>query len=500
MFKFIDDLNGLGKTALSIVVAISVFVIVFFAYPILSQLSKKSAVLTSLSGNDLNGHSIRASILYSEAQTRNVIEHGHKKNRKFKYGGVEIASNNNYYFCALTNFYNYQSKYDAPNSLEKDLKTLNGLLDKPKKGPSRALVNAKILLDIGNVHLLLGEVKQDPTILNDAKPVLDRAVEAIKLADVKFTPVRTQGSSSAEDKLSHTAVAIYNTIGHVNHQIAVMTGSKTKFKAAAKYYRKATKGQNSNFIYSNLGCAQSELANLTNDAGLMRTASKQFEKSLSKTSNNSPAWGKIKNDIGSTLQQLGRLKNDRRRMRNGIKVMLDAIDRADIDDEFLQLARMQHNLGNATYLLGNVSENGILLKKSIEAYEQAIDDFPRAELPIYWAASQNNLGLALSKLGSINNDNETMERSVEAIQYALEERTYERMPLSWVISSNGLAQAYVDWAKVNQQKGNLNDAKEHVGKALKILGTTQLIVNKEYAKSFALFYSNILAEIKTIQG
>lgn len=154
-------------------------------------------------------------------------------------------------------------------------------------------------------------------------------------------------------------------------------------------------------------------------------------------------WASVHNNIGNAYQVLGFALEDETFLRAAVHEYQDALGewrRDRVPDDW---ARASNNLANVLKKLGQSTGEGAKLEEAISLYRACMEVWTRAEKPLSWASAQNNLGDALTILGEYRKDAAMLTAAVEAFDLALEEWTRERVPFDWSVATNNRGGALV---------------------------------------------------------
>ncbi len=154
-------------------------------------------------------------------------------------------------------------------------------------------------------------------------------------------------------------------------------------------------------------------------------------------------WAAIHNSIGNAYQVLGLLLGDDTFLRAAVYEYGDALEewrRERVPDDW---ARASNNLANVLKKLGRSTGEEAWLEESIGLYRACMEVWTRPGMPLSWASAQNNLGDALAILGGRRNDAALLREAVAAFNLALEEWTRERVPYDWAVATNNRGGALV---------------------------------------------------------
>lgn len=487
MFKFMGELNGLGKSVFVALTLIPIVGISYFSMPFLGNL------LTFGGADDLGQYSRKAAMKYAELKTKNILNIVHKRKHSIQNGGADIPINDYFYFCSHVPFYLDNDEFYSPTGLRKSIRYFQNL-DKDEKVEKIEAFNDSYELGIARIFNLLGRVSWNEQDIKEAISNFKKAEEVIKISNLKFIPFGTEFFE--EPNLSE----LYGLWSSVLFQQSILSGKLSNLRDSAKYMRKSLQVQfNKSKLYSNYGCILSDLGYLNNDAHSLRNAIKQFTISLKRGKQDSTVLPPGYANVGSANALLGYIDNSRPKLRIAVKKLRQAINKVDRDRYGLFWSSMQHNLGNATYRLGHDVQNIPLLQESVKSYEAALQDFRRGTFPIYWAKSQSNLGLALNSYGVVSADVDILLRSVAAYEAALEVRSAEYMPLNWAISKNGLGQALLDLSKLEIKMNKPSSAQRHFEQAETVFKQAKNIFDAGYKADFQTYYSSISLEIQNLK-
>jgi uncharacterized caspase-like protein len=154
-------------------------------------------------------------------------------------------------------------------------------------------------------------------------------------------------------------------------------------------------------------------------------------------------WASAHNNIGNAYQVLGLALGDDTFLRAAVYEYGDALEewrRERVPDDW---ARVSNNLANVLKKLGDSTGEEAMLDEAIGLYRACMEVWTRSEMPLSWASAQNNLGDALAILGTRRNDAAMLRAAVEAFDLALEEWTRERVPYDWAVATNNRGGALV---------------------------------------------------------
>ena len=154
-------------------------------------------------------------------------------------------------------------------------------------------------------------------------------------------------------------------------------------------------------------------------------------------------WASVHNNIGNAYQVLGLSLGDDTFLRAAVYEYGDALEewrRDRVPDDW---ARATNNLANVLKKLGQSTGEEARLEEAIGLYRSCMEVWTRPEMPLSWASAQNNLGDALAILGGRRNDAAMLRAAVDAFDLALQEWTRERVPYDWAVATNNRGGALV---------------------------------------------------------
>jgi tetratricopeptide (TPR) repeat protein len=89
----------------------------------------------------------------------------------------------------------------------------------------------------------------------------------------------------------------------------------------------------------------------------------------------------------------------------------------------LDWAKAKNNLGITLDILGKYENGTQKLEEAIIVYREALEEWTREKVPLDWAAIQNNLGLVLTTLGERENGTYRLEEAiVEVVSFGWTEK------------------------------------------------------------------------------
>ena len=154
-------------------------------------------------------------------------------------------------------------------------------------------------------------------------------------------------------------------------------------------------------------------------------------------------WASVHNNIGNAYQVLGLALGDDTFLRAATYEYDDALlewRRERVPDDW---ARVTNNKANLLKKLGDSTGEEAMLEESIGLYRACMEVWTRPAMPLSWASAQNNLGDALAILGGRRNDAAMLRAAIEAFDLALQEWTRERVPYDWAVATNNRGGALV---------------------------------------------------------
>jgi uncharacterized caspase-like protein len=152
-------------------------------------------------------------------------------------------------------------------------------------------------------------------------------------------------------------------------------------------------------------------------------------------------WAKTQNNLGNTLQIIGKREPGVEKLEAAIAAYRLALKATSRKADAKMWAQMQNNLGVALAELGDKANRLPYLNQAVFAYDLALDVRTRAAEPELWAETQVNLGSVHISKANLDKRSDGLEKAAGFLNAALEVLTREKTPRSWASAQNNLALA-----------------------------------------------------------
>lgn len=137
-----------------------------------------------------------------------------------------------------------------------------------------------------------------------------------------------------------------------------------------------------------------------------------------------------------------------------------------------QWGMLQNNLGISLQTLGKRESGTERLEEAVAAYRAAQEELTRERVPLQWAATQNNLGNALWTLGEREGSTARLEEAIAAFRAALQERTRERAPLDWAMTQDNLGSVLVEIGKRSGNRAEVAEGRQAIAAGWEVFRET----------------------------
>jgi tetratricopeptide (TPR) repeat protein len=276
--------------------------------------------------------------------------------------------------------------------------------------------------------------------LAKARTQVDKGQSALARATLDKA---SEDMAREEEERRERYVASLTVLRHRERDIALAGYDGDAAATAILKLARAIHGTNAAMVVEFLGKEAQTLYEYGDDRGsnVHLVAAIEIQRELLTFATSDDERGAARNDLGNTLEMLGKRESGTARLDEAVAAFRAALEERTRERVPLDWAATQNNLGNALWALGERESGTARLEEAVAAYRAALQEQTRERAPVDWAATQNNLGVALWALGKREGGTARLEEAVAAYRAALEERTRERVPPDWAATQNNLGVA-----------------------------------------------------------
>jgi tetratricopeptide (TPR) repeat protein len=182
-------------------------------------------------------------------------------------------------------------------------------------------------------------------------------------------------------------------------------------------------------------------------------------------------WASVRHDMGVALAALGERKEDPALMQEAITAFRSAMEEFTRERLPFIWGMGQHNIGRTLGKLAIMERNPALLAQAAEAFRAALEERTRERKPFDWAETQSGLAFMLYGLGELNGDPAFLEQAAEAYRAAMEVQTREADPQAWALLQTSLGGVLMSLAEAEAGAARLEQAVEAFQSALAVFET-----------------------------